>query len=43
LMTAAKDLAAGQEPAEPWKPEGYRLVGGQQPRVEAPIATTPSS
>ncbi len=38
LLSTAKELLEGREPAEPWKPEAYRVTGAHEPRVEA-IAT----
>jgi hypothetical protein len=38
LLTTAKALAAGKEPAEPWNPEGYRYLA---PAEEGQVVETP--
>ena len=42
LLTTARNLTAGQEPEEPFKPEGYRAIGSQVPASEAPIKAATS-
>jgi nitrite reductase/ring-hydroxylating ferredoxin subunit len=41
MLTTAKELMEGKEPAEPWNPQGYRTTDEQRP-VSEPIATTQS-
>jgi phthalate 4,5-dioxygenase oxygenase subunit len=43
LLTAAKQLTQGQEPLEPWKPQGYKTVGGQEPQRETPMPIATST